>query len=304
MSTASSTTSVPCKQCPKLLDMERKLLNDNKGCVKCRKFFVDHRAVNCPNDFSNPIRYKTLTQGNVDHAKRPRGKVAAVSASNTSTLPTSVLSNETTVHPVAAVLGMSCNPVTYVTPNASSILEVTSDSDMSSSSFVSSLALLIPAVTTTPLKEAVPIHIPHLYWKCLVSGKDFPIVFDALIDHGSSMVLISEEFIAKFGLCHKRLPEPYSAELAMENNGQKINIHFSKYVKIKLHDPSLYWSSKSVRTIIAPGLCAPMILGLPFLTHNDIIVDASTRTVIDKKCNFDLLHLVPPTPPPPPKQKL
>jgi hypothetical protein len=59
-----------------------------------------------------------------------------------------------------------------------------------------------------------------------------------------------------------------------------------------------------VCAIIAPGLCTPMILRLPFLVHNDIVVDAAARTVIDKKCGFDLLHPVPPPLPPPPKQKL
>jgi hypothetical protein len=47
-----------------------------------------------------------------------------------------------------------------------------------------------------------------------------------------------------------------------------------------------------------------MILGLPFLAHNNIVVDASARTAIDKNTNFDLLHPVPPSPPKPPKQKL
>jgi hypothetical protein len=47
-----------------------------------------------------------------------------------------------------------------------------------------------------------------------------------------------------------------------------------------------------------------MILGLPFLVHNDIVVDASARTVIDKKCNFNLLHPVAPPPPLSLKQKL
>jgi hypothetical protein len=47
-----------------------------------------------------------------------------------------------------------------------------------------------------------------------------------------------------------------------------------------------------------------MILGLPFLAHNDIVVDASARTAVDKKCNFDLLHPMPPVLPPPPKKKL
>ena len=47
-----------------------------------------------------------------------------------------------------------------------------------------------------------------------------------------------------------------------------------------------------------------MILGLPFLSHNDIIVDASAHTVIDNKCGFNLLHPTPPPQPPLPKQKL
>jgi len=36
-----------------------------------------------------------------------------------------------------------------------------------------------------------------------------------------------------------------------------------------------------------------MILGLPFLVHNDIVVDAAAHTVIDKKCGFNLLYPVP-----------
>ena len=90
----------------------------------------------------------------------------------------------------------------------------------------------------------------------------------------------------------------------MEKNGQKVEVKFSEYIKLQLHNPSLYWSSKTIRAIIAPGLCSPMILGLPFLAHNNIVVDASERTVIDKNCNFNLLHPVPPLPPKPPKQKL
>ena len=117
-------------------------------------------------------------------------------------------------------------------------------------------------------------------------------------------MIISESYAERLGLCRKRLLEPYSAELAMEKNGRKVEIQFSEYVKLQLHDPDSYWTSKSVRAIIAPGLCAPMIQGLPFLAHNDIVVDASSRTVIDKKCNFDLLHPIPPVPTPPPKKKL
>jgi hypothetical protein len=81
----------------------------------------------------------------------------------------------------------------------------------------------------------------------------------------------------------------------MEKNGQKTEFEFSEYVKLQLHDPSSYWSSKAIHAIVTPRLCLPMILGLPFLSHNNIVVDASTRTAIDKKCDFNLLH---PRPPP------
>ncbi|KIM71555.1 hypothetical protein PILCRDRAFT_45453, partial [Piloderma croceum F 1598] len=63
----------------KLLNSEWKLLNENKGCVKCHNFFENYRAANCPNNFPNPATYKTLMQADVDHARRTRGKhVAAI----------------------------------------------------------------------------------------------------------------------------------------------------------------------------------------------------------------------------------
>ncbi|KIM78087.1 hypothetical protein PILCRDRAFT_11524 [Piloderma croceum F 1598] len=56
---APAISSEPQKQCPKLLDSERKLLNNNKGCVKCCNSFENHHAANCPNNFLNPTTYKT-----------------------------------------------------------------------------------------------------------------------------------------------------------------------------------------------------------------------------------------------------
>ena len=310
-STASSTFSsgahAPRKQCPKLLDSKHKLLNNNEGCVKCRHFFVKHRAANCPNDFPNPVTYRSLTQNDANCTKRTRGRgVAAMASSNNVNIPSASSSfTEPIPHPVAAVLGMSCNPVAYVAPNASSVIESnpSSDSDSTDSASVSSSDL---QNVTTCLKDTSLLHVPHLYWRCLTSGKpgEFPMTLDVLIDHGSSAVLISEEYVSLLGLHHKRLHKPYSAELAMEKNGAKIQVQFSEYVKLQLHDPDNYWSSKPMRVIITSGLCAPMILGLLFLVHNNIVVDASARTVIDKKCGFDLLHPIGTSDPPAPKKKL
>ena len=47
--TASSTSSyVPV---PTLLDSKHTLLNEHDGCMKCRKFYVEHWSRNCPNGF-------------------------------------------------------------------------------------------------------------------------------------------------------------------------------------------------------------------------------------------------------------
>ena len=96
------------------------------------------------------------------------------------------------------------------------------------------------------------------------------------------------------GLRQRCLIEPYAVELMIEKNRQKVDIEFSNYIKLQLHDPSGYWTLRSVHAIITPGLCAPMILGLPFLVRNNIVVDSAACTVIDKTCGFDLLNPVAP----------
>ncbi|KAJ3991084.1 hypothetical protein F5050DRAFT_1538697, partial [Lentinula boryana] len=65
---------------------------------------------------------------------------------------------------------------------------------------------------------------------------------------------------------------------------------------LSLEDPHLAWRSRTVRALVVPFLCSPMILGLPFLAHNNLVTDYSARTVIDKSCNFDLLNPVVPKP--------
>jgi len=136
-------------------------------------------------------------------ARHTRGKhVAAITA--ISPADTSSSSDGTLQHPVTAVLGFSCNLVAYVAPNASSIFErsIDGDSDNSSSQTVSDPSL---QSVIKPLKEVSPLHVEHLYWRCLTSRNtnEFPVIFDALIYHGSSAVLISKEHALKLGLRQK-----------------------------------------------------------------------------------------------------
>ena len=67
-------------------------------------------------------------------------------------------------------------------------------------------------------------------------------------------------------------------------------IELDDYIKLKLHDASNNWSGLTVLAILAPGLCAPVILGLPFLSHNEIIVNIKEWTAIAKKTGFNLLN--------------
>lgn len=79
--------------------------------------------------------------------------------------------------------------------------------------------------------------------------------------------------------------------MAMGDDGGD-SFTLTEYVKIQLYNPTLSWTS-SVRVVIALNLCSPIILGLPFLSHNQIVVDAELCTVIRKDSNINLLHPVP-----------
>jgi Aspartyl protease len=309
----SSSTRVSL---PKLTEAERKLLFDNSSCLKCRRFFQSHVSTTCPNDFPNPATYHTLTQANVDAAanrrlQKPKPKIVAAVAENNET------PSPSPTHPVAIVMGSSCFPVAYMPSNESNVLD--EDSESNSSGMVSNMLFALSAAVlesrdshdSDQLKAVrpsalPPFHEPHLIWRCSMSGakNSFPIMFDALIDHGSHAVLVREDFVDSLALRRRKLPVPETVELAMRSGGQKVLVELTHWVKLKLHDPSNHWTAKTVRAIVTPGLCAPVILGLPFLVHNNIVIDHAARTVIDKTSNFDLLNPVGLPLAPPPKKKL
>ena len=293
----ASNPSTSRNSLPKLSDPERKLLYDNEGCLKCRCIFVTHRSTTCPNDFPDPVTYKPLTQAAVDAiTKRVKKNVASIIPS---TEPGAGPSN---VQPVAVVMGVSADPVAYMPSNVSSVIEGDSFESQTSvsTSPIASLVAVSPSVPKAPSDNLAPFTVPHLFWQCSISGPPncLPVTFVALIDHGSHTVLISEAFAISLGLKRRILPEPMDVEMAMPEEGKKHVVRLNEWVKLSLYDVSGSWTSKTVRAIIAPSLCAPVILGLPFLEHNNIVIDHAARTIIDKTCGFNLLH---PPPPPPPK---
>jgi hypothetical protein len=214
---------------------------------------------------------------------------------------------------MAAVIRMMSNPTAYTAPNLTSVLEGDSFSDESVSipnPRVTALPILPPvpasSVLTAPSEDLAPLTVPHLYRKCSVNGaeNEFPVVFDALLNHGADTVFISECFASELSLKRRKLYKPMSVKMAMPGEGKKQIVDMFKWVKLQLRDPSGRWKSKAICAVIAPSLCSPVILGLLFLSHNKIVVDHEARTAITKDSGFDLLHLNVLQPKPPPKKKL
>jgi hypothetical protein len=161
-------------------------------------------------------------------------------------------------------------------------------------------------VLTAHTDEMVPLMVPHLYWHWCVSGREheFPVMFNALLNHGTDTVFISEQFASSLALKCCKLFQTMSVEMVMPGGNEKKLVNMSEWVKLCLYDPSGGWKLKAVRAVVTPSLCAPVILGLLFLAHNKIVVDHEKRTAIAKDSDFDLLNQKLPPPPPAAKKKL
>jgi hypothetical protein len=145
----------------------------------------------------------------------------------------------------------------------------------------------------------VPFFLPHLLWECAVDSHDpsclSRIPVSALIDHGSPPVLINQALVSRLCLpaCPLSCPFPVSGAF-FNDSSDSSHVLLTHWVKLKLHDHNNLYYACTVRAIVAPSLCHSIILGLPFLLHNQIVVNARDRTAIDMNCMFDLLHPVPP----------
>lgn len=136
-----------------------------------------------------------------------------------------------------------------------------------------------------------PLTTPLLLWDCFVDGPASvsPTRVSALIDDGSAAVLIDEEFALKLGLRQRKLPAPIPFNVALSGDSKETFL-LSDYVKIACTSVDSRFTSRSVRAVVAPKLCTPLLLGGPFLHHNKIVIDHELRTCIAKDANYDLLN--------------
>jgi len=117
-----------------------------------------------------------------------------------------------------------------------------------------------------------PLTVEHLKWEANAFGNnEFPTRIDCLLDNGAHLVLIRPETITDLALPIRKLSELISVTLTLE--GKETISELYNYVHLQLHSMNNEWSSKTICMLIAPNLCTSILLGLPFLSHNNIVID-------------------------------
>lgn len=147
-----------------------------------------------------------------------------------------------------------------------------------------------------------PLHQTHYHWDCLVDGPALsaPLPIRALIDHGSSTVLIDAAFADQLGLWRFRLHKPLKVGMGVMSG----DVELCEFVKIRPFSADSWSFSKSLQAVVVNNLCAPILLDGPFLNANQIVIDHHLRTAISKLGNYDILNPMSPSPPPKLKPKL
>jgi hypothetical protein len=138
--------------------------------------------------------------------------------------------------------------------------------------------------------QSAPFFTPHFHFDCTVGGSTTSSLENvrALIDPGSDAVLIDPVLTDRLQLCRHKLPAP--KEVIMAVGGGNETFTFKEWVPITVVSMDQSWTSRTCRTILAPNLCVPLLLGGPFLSSNSIVIDHKTRTCIDKRSGYDLLN--------------
>ena len=135
----------------------------------------------------------------------------------------------------------------------------------------------------------------HFWWQGCIDGPNEPLPLSVLmlLDCGAHIVLIDTDLVSRLGLhCH-HLSEPELLDVAVKNSESPVKTMLTEWVKLTVIATDGEWTSCTVQVLVAPNLCAPVILGLPFLVVNDVVTDFAPQMCIDKCNNYNLLNPVP-----------
>jgi hypothetical protein len=192
---------------PVLTAEERALLNTHRGCYKCRQFYQPHGAHDCPNGFPDGKGYKMLTEADA--------QAVATKA-----------------------------PKHLGKPKAVAVIK---DTDEDTSVSVIMPSVILSNGTDSEEECIAPLSVPHLQWSCVIDRPlvSSPILVKALIDHGSTIVLIDQMLVTQLGLHRHRLEKPKAVRMAMSGRGEQQNFSLTEYVKLSCMSPDSLFTSKT-----------------------------------------------------------
>lgn len=275
---SSNTTSNPLSSLKPLTPDERALLIAHRGCFKCRAFYVTHLRSECV------VTPTAQDCGNVNPVFAAKARATWIkNGSPTRNTPVTVSSSNAAASTPAVVAAV------FEQENVSDEGFELSNG-YGGNEYVDPFSLPLPR---------------HLFWDCVIDSNvsDHPVSVHALIDHGAPPVLISRSLAHRLRLQLRPLRKPLDFSGAFSSPETKSELasayspssnSLTDYVRITVSSPDFAWKSRAINAIVSPSLSCDLILGLDFLVSNTIVVDAESRTVVDKTTGFDLLH--PPDP--------
>ena len=284
-SAEQNSATVTMNRCPRLTTEEKDLLSAHKGCFKCRRFYQSHTAGSCTNDFPAAEHYRTRTLEDALRAQRSSSQRGSDKGKQNS-LP----AKPTTSKAAAATISAEPDENTSLdSTNENAVYALfgptASSSVLGNGSFSDGDASVSPP----------SLRSKHYIWKCKTDGPavEFPVTVSALIDNGAHLVLIRPQLVAQLGLALHQLKEPELVDVAIDSsNKKKEPKQLTHYVRLCVSSLDNSFVSRTVYAIVAPGLCMPIILGLPWLEHNGIVCDHSNRSCIVKETGYNLLQEV------------
>ena len=236
------------------MEEERRLLHNHEGCLKCREFYIGHRANACTVTLTGN-GYKTRTLQDALRAKTAHG--------NPHPAPPP---------PIAATVEMAHAPkptelIAAMFPQNAHVTADTSTADDSDSSIAS-------------VSNAPPLKGKHFIWTCRVDNPTdrVSVKARALIDGGAHMVLIRPDLVTRLNLSAKPLEKPEQVNVTL-GSASHIN-QLTHYVTITPVSLDNCFHLQPLHAVIAPGLCMPLILGLPFLCTNHIACNYTEHTCL------------------------
>lgn len=135
-------------------------------------------------------------------------------------------------------------------------------------------------LSITSMSDAPPLKGKHFIWKCRIDNPTdcISVKAKALIDSGAYMVLICPDLVAHLNLSSHPLEKPENVNITLGSANQITQLtHYTIICPTSLDS---CFCSHPLHAVIAPGLCMPLILRLPFLTTNWITCNYADQTCL------------------------